>query len=244
MLRRDPLIAAAAFLLFPGLLMAGGPPRLCLPIDAAAAAPAGSIADVLNEKLPGKLISDNGPYGRTEVVRHRDQNYLAFYFAEDLRLSDVDAALKKAGFHIPRDRLRLFGHAILEFELGDVRPKELLTAIETLDHVAVIKSVSNSGRLLVTVDVPYPVLPQGQSHRDSVGWDKFERNEYSSIRPTKNEPQATADTLPSYNALRDVAAAHKVSLKDVVWSTEYACRAVGAVAAREHKSVASLEHAR
>ena len=62
------------------------------------------------------------------------------------------------------------------------------------------------------------------------------------VRPsTKSEPPATRETLPSYNAIRDVVAKHKATLKDIRWGTDHACRTVGCVAVPESKTVAAAK---
>jgi hypothetical protein len=94
--------------------------------------------------------------------------------------------------------------------------------------------------LLVTVDMPYPVEDGGPRNK-TVGWDKFQRNDLLSDPATKSEAPTTARALPSFGAFRDLVAKHQVKLTDIRWSTNYACRVVGCVAAPDAKVAVSAK---
>jgi len=227
----------ALFLFAPARLMAGGPPWLCLPIAGVTPDNAKQCSDLLTEKLKSKfsphLARDKG----VELREHAGQWYLTFYMGEDVALRDVDAALKGSRFSVPRDRLRLFGHVILEIDTGKSAAKELLSGLEALSHVSVDKSEHKDKALLVTVDMPYPVENNG-SDGLSAGWEKFQRNDFASDQSAKSEPAATSRDLPSYSAFRDTVARHQGTLKDIRWSTDYACRPLGGVAVAADKVAA------
>ncbi len=234
MCRKTPFVAVTVlFLLTPIRLYAGGPPRLTLPIAGVTPANARVTTEQLTKKLSSKVLPEADQFRGLGIYDHGEQPYIAFYFIDDVRLSDIQAALKGSEWSIPRDRTHLFGHVVLEIDPRSAPTKELLADLKAMEYVSVVESETKDGLLQVTVEMPYPVMESGKSHRDTVGWDKFERNEYSSVRPTKSEPQATAESLPTYNAFRNLVAKHKATLKDIRWSTEYACRAVGAVGVKE-----------
>jgi hypothetical protein len=234
------LAVATLFLLLPTRLLAGGPPWLTVPIDGLNADNTKAVTEQLSAKLKDKLYPPDVFRG-VAILQNRDQSYATLYMKEDVRLHDIETALKGTGVSVPRNRLHLFGHAILEIDSGDRSAKQLLAALEALDHVSVAKSETKDGLLLVTVDMPYP--PDNQ-RGESVAWDKFVRGDLSSNQSTRSEPAATPQTLPSFSAFRDIVAKHKATLKDVRWSTEYACRSVGCVAVPATAAVASVKPAK
>jgi hypothetical protein len=238
MCRKLSLLAAAAlFLALPSRLHAGGPPWLCLPIDGLTADNSKATNDLLTAKLKDKLYSPDVFRG-VAILQHAKQPYATIFIKEDIGLRDIEAALKGSGVSVPRDRLHLFGHTILEIDSRSDSPKDLLADLAKLDYVTVAESENKDGRLLVSIDMPYP--PE-ERRGDSVAWEKFVRNDRSSDLSTKNEPPATRETLPGYNAIRDVVARHKATLKDIRWDTDHACRTVGCVAVPESKTVAAAK---
>jgi hypothetical protein len=148
----------------------------------------------------------------------------------DVGLTDIDAALKGSAFSVPRDKLRLFGHVVLRIDGGDASLAQLAAALEAIDTVSVAESRENKDHLLVTVQMPYPVVANRPSP-DWVGWEKFARNDYSSAKSNSIESEVTRQMLPDYGTLRDVLASHNARLDDVRWSTAFACRALGCVTA-------------
>jgi hypothetical protein len=108
----------------------------------------------------------------------------------------------------------------------------LISDLAALKYVAVGESKPEKGALLMTLAMPYP-QNSGRQATDfgkiPFGKEIFRRMEASSGVSTRSEQPATARTLPSFVAVRDVLAKHNVSLKDLRWSTEYACRMVGCV---------------
>jgi hypothetical protein len=220
---------AAVLLLSPARLIAGGPPWLCLPVDGVTPDNVKQCADLLGAKLKDKMSQHPGWDRGVEMRKHDNQYYLAFYMGEDVGLREVEAALAGSRFSVSRDRLRLFGHVILEIDARKATDKELLAALEALNHVSVAKSEHEDDLLVVTVDMPYPV-EDNRRERLTAGWEKFHRNDFASDQATKSEPAATSRSLPSYEAMRSIVARHKATLKDVRWSTNYACRPLGGVA--------------
>jgi hypothetical protein len=234
------LAVAAVLLLVPTRLLAGGPPWLTVPIDGLKTQNTDAVTKQLTAKLGDKLYPPDVFRG-VSILQNRDQSYATLYMKEDVSLRDIETALKGSEVTVPRNRLHLFGHAILEIDAGDTPAKQLLADLEALDHVSVEKSQTKDGLLRVTLDMPYP--PDSR-RGESVAWDKFTRNDLASDQSTKSEPAATPQTLPSYNAFRDIAAKHKATLKDIRWSTEYACRSVGCVAVPASGAVASAKFAK
>ena len=240
MLRQLSILAViSASLLLPSSLLAGGPPWLCLPIEGVTQDNAAACADLLTDKLQSKLNPHVREPRGIEMRKHADQWYLTFAMGDDVRLSDVEAALQRSGFSVPHRRLRLFGHVILE--IGTPKPgQKLLTDLEALDHVSVAGSESANNVLLVTLDMPYPVGSRG-GEEDAPALDKFERNDFASDPATRSESPAAAGDLPSYRALGDVVAKHGASLKDIRFSTNYACRTLGGVAIADAERKVSEE---
>lgn len=215
------------FLVVPASVMAGGPPLLCLPVDGVTAGKAGPAAELLTARLEQFVWPHAEP--KVQLQQHANQWYLTFPMGENVRLADVETALRGSGFAIPRDKLRFFGHAILEIEPRTAATEKLIAALEDLDRVSIEKSESHGKSLLVTVDMPYPVL-EGQE-RTSIAWDRFERNDFSFDQSARSEPPASAAELPGFEDFRQSVATHGGALTGVRWSQDYACRPLGAVAA-------------
>ncbi len=223
---------AAVFLMIPTQLLAGGPPRLCLPIDGVTADNAEMCATRLVDRLGGKLWQHARPRG-VEIRQNEKQWYAMFTPREAMKLSEIDAALKGSRFSIPRDKLRFFGHVILAVDIRSTPAKELMTDLEAMVYVSVAESKRTKGLLLVTVDMPYPRHFGIQATNiGSVPLSKeiFRRTDFSSDASTKSEPPATAHDLPSFNLLQAVVAKHNATLRDVRWSDRWACRTLGCVA--------------
>jgi hypothetical protein len=219
--QRVRFVTAAISVLIPCQLFAGGPPWLCLPIDGVTADNASQCARRLAD-ASGRPLGEDG----VEMREEREQWYARISMRKDVTLRQVAEALQDSPFVVPREKLRLFGHAILEIDIGAATADRLLADLEAMEYVAVERSITERGLLVVTVDMPYPV-PVGPSHRESVRWDTFQRNEFSTPSP-RSETPATARMLPSHQAFRDVVAKHHAALKDIRWSTRYACRPLGA----------------
>ena len=238
MLRKPALFAVAAVVLFTSKVTAGGPPWLCLPVDGVTSENAKACSELLTAKLEEKLSQHAGQEKGVQIHKHKDQSYMTFYMGEDVRLSDIEAALKDSGFSVPRDRLRLFGHVILVVDARATLRKALLDDLEALDHVSVAKSDDKRDLLLVTVDMPYPAN-HGRPERETIGWDTFQRDDFASDPSTKSAPSLTSRKLPSYQAFDAIIAKNSATLKDIRWSTNYACRPLGAVAAPKPEAVIS-----
>jgi hypothetical protein len=230
MLRKSlPLAIATLFVLSPARLMAGGPPWLCLPIDGITLDNVGECTDMLTKKLEDRIWPYAGQQPGLQIVSHANQWYLTFYMGKDVALGDVEKALAGSRFSIPRDKLRLFGHVILEIDSGRSAAQRLLADFEKLDCVSVAESKEDKHLVLATVDMPYPI-ERGRPDRGPEGWDSFSWNQFNSNKSTPSQPHVTAGMLPSYDTFRDIAARHEASLKEIRWSTRYACRPLGGVA--------------
>jgi len=222
-------VVAAAFLVLPARLMAGGPPFLCLPVDGVTSRNVQACTELLNSKLEKRIWSHPGRSQGVKLMERTSQWYLAFYMDSDVRLSDVQAALKASEFSIPQDRLHLFGHVILEIDARPAARQALLSGLDALPHVAVEESRTQENLLLATVDMPYPVERE-RADLESVGWDTFQRNDLSSNQSTKPRTPATSRQLPGYENFRDLVSKYNAVLKDICWSPNYACRPLGGVA--------------
>jgi hypothetical protein len=219
-----PAVVGALFLTG-AQLMAGGPPRLCLPVDGVNS----GNAEACTRRLTGAL---GDKVDRLELRQNEAQWYALFRLARDVRLSEVEAALAGSPFSVPRDRLRLFGHVTLEVENGAAKHDKLTGDLGALKYVSVGESDNGKGVLLVTVDMPYPE----DAGRETAAFGRvpfarqaFRRTDFSSGVATKSEQPASADTLPSYIAMRDALAKHDARLKDLRWSANLGCRMLGCV---------------
>lgn len=219
---------AVLILSLPSALLAGGPPMLCLPIDGVTSENAEACTELLISKLQTKVWKHSNRPQAVTLVRRHDQWYLTFYMDDEVRLSEVQAALKGSSFSVPKGKLRLFGHAILDIDARSASQQALLTDLKAIPYVAIEESKATKNLFVVTLDMPYPV-ETNRSDRESIAWEKFQRNGLSSVQASRSETLATPATLPSYTALRDVVARHDTRLTDIRWSNNYACRALGAV---------------
>jgi hypothetical protein len=237
MFQKLSLAAALALsLLAPSRIFAGGPPWLCLPIDGITQDNASACTALIEAKLKDKLWMN--PEVRSGAAIHYDgsQAYLTFYMKEDVSLGDIEESLKGSEFSIPRDKIRLFGHVILEVDTEKTPVKEVAAALDAMDHVSIAESDENNGKLLVTVEMPYPVVDNRPNPVD-LRWDKFAKNDYNSVDSKKSESPVGPENLPGYHAFRAVLARHGASLQDVRWNSNYACRALGCVSVSDTKAV-------
>jgi hypothetical protein len=236
-------IAVASFLLVSDHLYAGGPARICLPIDGVTSENADACAKRLTEALSARLWK----YSRTNNIVMREnvgQWYAMFYPMKDVRLSDVEAALEGSSFAVPRDKLRMFGHVILEIEVGDSAREALINELAGLKHVSVDGTDQSDNVAVVTIDMPYP--DAFGREREQFGTQPFEelrfiRNDFSSDRSTKSNPPATVSELPTLGVFQEVLARRKAKLIDLRWSSRWGCRILGCVTAKAAKGKNAAE---
>jgi hypothetical protein len=222
-------LAAAVFLL-PSTALAGGPPRLCLPVDGVTAATAddcaGRIANALGKRIEGKVV----------VRENEKQWYVLFHYdSKRVTLDELDRALQGSAFSIPRDKLRLFGHVMLEIKIDEdsAAVQNLLADLKKVKHLTIEESKRDGGMLIVTAVMPYPAARARDSEGFAVRPISEERfgAEPSDFAPRTASP-VTARDLPGYHALRKIAEKHDGSLEGIRWEG-WACRMLGAVAATE-----------
>src|SRR5262245_25964320 len=144
MFRKIALFAVVSLLaMLPSTLIAGGPPRLCLPIDGVTANSLAACTDLLATKLDSKLWSSSTSDRGVRILENKTQWYAMLTMKEDIGLAEVDAALKGSGYSIPRDRLHIFGHMILEIQGSSKSAAELLAKLDALPHVSIDESESH-----------------------------------------------------------------------------------------------------
>ncbi len=227
MCRKSLLLFGTAMLLSWTPVFAGGPPLLCLPIDGVTADSRDAAAQLLAAKLESKLFPRSGAYSDVEIREHNGQWYAMLYMREDIALSDVDAALKGTQLSIPRDKLRFFGHVVLE--ISAEKTKELQRHLEEIEYVSVVDSHAEDSGLHVTVEMPYPGSDSRQ-HRDAIFDNAFAWHGYTTDSSGETTSPASAEALPDYDAFRKSLAKHNAKLNNVRWTTQFACRALGCVA--------------
>jgi hypothetical protein len=218
----------AALLLSPAALLAGGPPRLCLPVNGVTADNANVCAKRLADALGDRVV------GKVELRENDKQWYAMFHFnCERVALAELDAALKGSPFSIARDNLRFFGHVMLEVRIDEASEQQLLSDLKAVKHLTVEKSERGKCTFFVTVVMPYPKY----FGRDTAEFGKTPvKDERFGAEPNDFAPRtttpATASDLPSYDAFRTVVEKHKGSLSGVRWEC-WGCRVLGGVAVAE-----------
>jgi hypothetical protein len=217
-------VVAAALLMSPAPLLAGGLPRLCLPVN-------GVTAD--NAKACAKRIADATGIKaeKVELLENNKQWYaLVSVNCEQVALSELDNALKGSPFSIPRDNLRLFGQVVLEVEIGTAREQQLLSDLKTVKHLTIGDTKRDKGVLFVMVAMPFP--PHMGAETADFGKVSFEKELFGAVASDfgpKSDPPATARDLPAYDGLRAIIEKHKGALKGIRWKC-LGCHVQGGVA--------------
>ena len=226
--KRTVLMGVLVVLLSAGRLWAGGPPLVCVPIDGATAENAKACGDLIAAKLTDQILPGDAEHAAVKLREIGGQWYASFYMSKDVRLSEIEASLEGSEFSIPRDRMHLFGHTVVEFQPQGAA-KELATDVGALEFAFVEEAKPEHDALALTVAMPYV----NDVRRDEfTAWNTFRwwrEVGDPSLASEPNDPTAI-EQLPSMEALAKAAASHGAKLKDVRWSTEFACRSVGAVA--------------
>jgi hypothetical protein len=208
-------VAAVLLILLPSQVLAGGLPRLCLPIDVRDTANTQADFETLLDSLRNQLERCYGSDG-VKLHQHDNQWYATITLERDVSLQDVAVALKDSPFFVPLERLRLFGIVILELKVDTAATltDELLSDLEALEHVSVEKSQRAEDVLLVTLETPY----------------RLTHDIFRELSPRVTESGKTprkADLFPGFVDLRKLAAKHDATFNDLRWSRSYACRMVG-----------------
>jgi hypothetical protein len=216
--------AAAVLLLVPATLRAGGLPRLCLPVDGVTADNAGACARRLADALGSRAE-------KVELRENTKQWYAMFQFnGEPVTLGELDVGLKGSPFTIPREHLRLFGHVMLEVQIGESSVPKLLADLKAVKHLTVSESKREGSVQYVTVAMPYPRYSGGETA--DFGKLPFEKEQFGAVAfddAPKVDPPAAARDLPTYDSLRAAVEKHGGTLKGIRWNC-WACRVLGGVA--------------
>jgi hypothetical protein len=218
------LSVIAALLLSAAPLLAGGLPRLCLPVDGVTA---GNSADCA-KRVAGAL-GDRAE--QIEMLQNDKQWYvLAAINGDQADLGKLDAAFKGSPFSIPRDRLRLFGPMTLEVQIDESATAKFLADLKAVKHLRIEESKRDRGTLFVTVTTPLS-RHFGREAADfgKVAFDQERFGAEPNDFGLKADPPATARDLPSYAGLRAVVEKHNGTLKGVRWKL-LGCHVQGAVA--------------
>jgi hypothetical protein len=228
-LKLSKTVVALALVLVPAQLLAGGPAWLCVPIDGVTSANQEKCIQVLGDALKDSILGFGERQSALQIQRHENQWYATFHPADDVRLSEMEKALKGSEFSIPRDRMRLFGHVILEVKSPAENQKAIEQQLDALEYAAVSGDKTETSAGEIILDMPYPT----QMRRGSDGvrfWeDSYQWNDLNTVT-TRTDAPATTQTLPSPKDLGKVLAGHDAELKDLRWSPVYHCRAIGSVA--------------
>jgi hypothetical protein len=253
---RTVSLPAAAFALVCVLtsshVMAGGLPRLCLPLEGVTADNADACAQRLAKSL-GDEVS------RLAVRQIDSQWYVLFSYNRDhIRLNDLDTALQGSPCSVSHDKLRLFGEVVLEIDLGKVDPAKvdpakvdpakvnpgsvdpgsvdpgkasadkLLADLAAVKHVSVGEKQQKQGLLRVTL-----TLPQARyfgRETDDFGKKPLRTETFHIEGSAAAAEGVKVGDLPSYDALRSLVQKHQARLTGLRWKC-LGCRVLGAVAA-------------
>jgi len=218
--------------------MAGGPPWLCLPIDGVTSENAKACHDLLSKALNDKVWIHSDRPDALQLRQEKNQWYLTFYMQQDVGLSDIDEALHGSDFSVSRDNLHLFGHVVLDIESRDSSANSLQTDLDKLPYVAITEANQKDNHFSITVDMPYP--NSNAEGRESLNWETFRWTVFSSDKASRSsDAPAKAADLPTAKMLQDTVAKHNAKLKDIRWSTNYACRPLGGVGVEDADTVAA-----
>jgi hypothetical protein len=243
MFRKHSILAAGILLASIQAALAGGPPWVAMPVDGVTAENSKVCAEKIAAGLKDKIFQrtdfqGSEQYNGVKIGEKNGQYYAMFHMEKDVALSDVEAALKGSGLSVPLDKLRLFGHVVLEVRADDVQAKQLLADLKSLHQTWIVDSKRDSKMLSVTLETPYPFQNGDRPSQQMVGWEKYQRNNFDGT-PSSSDPIVSAAELPTYGALREIVSKDRAELVDLRWCTQYACRAVGCVVASEAKVAAT-----
>lgn len=222
-------VFALAIVLVPAQLLAGGPAWLCVPIDGLTPANQERCTSLLGDALEGSLFTFDNGQPAIKIERHEDQWYATFHLKNDVRLSEMERAFKGSPFSIPRDRLRLFGHVILEIQSSPTAVENVKDQLDALEYIAVSEVKPGGSLTEITIDMPYPTRMSRQSDGTRFWEDAYQWNDLNTFTAPKNPP-TTSQALPGPKDLSKLLARHDAELKDLRWSPVFHCRAIGCVA--------------
>ena len=218
MFRQLTICAAIAWLLLaPAIALAGGPPRLCIPIDGATTANAHSCGKLVTAAL-GKGVMN------VDMRQNDGQWYLLLNFNRDkVRLNEIDAALKGSPFSVPRDKMRVFADAVVEIDLRSANADKLIADLKALDHVTVGETKKVGGVLTVALAAPAPTYRERDTEFGAVA---FHKESFRAEAP--NAPETSLKELPTYTALTKVVEKHQAKVANFGWDL-LGCRVMGCV---------------
>lgn len=229
MARQFLLVSVAIFVLSSAIdAQAGGWPRLFLPLDGVTAGNAEDCRQLFNERLGLRLTPSKVRRNVVEVVQRNDQWYVAMYVMKNVSLSQVEEALKGSEYTLERDKLRLFGHAYLIVQAPENSRDDLLADLKNVPNVSIPSAKELDDALQITIDMPYPST--ADSNRESFDWVDYSWGDFSSDQSRRQRDPITADGLPRFRILQQVAKMHGGTLSDITWGMPWGCRTLGCVA--------------
>ena len=179
-------------------------------------------ADACAERVAAAL---GNQVDRASLRQNDGQWFLTFHFNRDnVRLAEIDAALKGSPVSILRDQLRLFGNVILEVDVAEPSAAKLLSDLKSVEHVAVGESKRSGDTLLVTLTLPAPE----REFRPAAEFGKVPFRSDTFRHESNTEPAVGLGDLPSYDTLRKLVAKHDGTLQGLRWDC-WGCRALGCV---------------
>lgn len=139
-------VVAVALLMLPAQLMAGGLPRLCLPINNVTSMKSADecskqIADFFGKRIEGVTMQD-----------HKGQWYATILLRQDVSLTDVYDALAGSSFSLPRERLTLIGPARLSIKVRTKFLEGFFSDLAKIEGLAIDEKSRDERGLLVTIN--------------------------------------------------------------------------------------------
>ncbi len=139
-------VVAVVLLMLPAQLMAGGAPRLCLPINNVASMSAADqcskqIADFLGKRVLGVTMQE-----------HKGQWYATIALRQDVSLTDVHDALAGSSFSMPRENLTLIGPAKLSITVRTKFLEGFFNDLAKIEGLTIDEKSRDENGLLVTIN--------------------------------------------------------------------------------------------
>jgi hypothetical protein len=139
-------VVAVVLLMLPAQLMAGGPPRLCLPINNVTSM---SAADQCSKQIAeffGKRVSG------VTMQEHKGQWYATIALRQDVSLTAVHDALAASSFSVPREKLTLIGPARLSITVRTKFLEGFFNDLAKIEGLTIDDKSRDESGLLVTIN--------------------------------------------------------------------------------------------
>ncbi len=138
-------VLAIAMLATPAQLIAGGPARLCLPINEVTEKNSKECSNQIKDFL-GDRASD------VRMQKHKGQWYATIWMREDIQLKDVHDALENSSFSVPSKKLILIGPAQLSIKVRTKYLKGFFEELAAIKGLKIDEQAKDGSNLLITIN--------------------------------------------------------------------------------------------